>query len=283
MEIGGYSTIPVRLGAFSFVPSFRMAVLGGLRQPGCHTAFVPAAGFASGSAPASLAPKIISPREPKTPPGAVLEAEGQVSCPASRGLRGVWVSPAPHPLQTLGEGPLGHGDRLHSRGVMSGPGRGAGTAVSSRPAATPGLRPGAQEEREGDAHSWGTGVTLALPSPPARSPPRRTEVGGFYSKPCVPPQLSPTPSLLHRGTPRSSSGCRGAGDTSPGDMQGTNGTSSGGATNTWQSQPQLFGFYPPSQSTLAHPQASSGSRRLGTPPSLAMGVSYFPGLNVPIH
>lgn len=86
-----------------------------------------------------------------------------------QGVKGsAGISCPPPPLQTLGEGALGQGKRLHSRWVMSGP-RGAGTAVSSHPAATPGLGPGTGEEG-GDTHSWGTGVTLALPSPPVCFP-----------------------------------------------------------------------------------------------------------------
>lgn len=103
---------------------------------------------------------------------------------------------APPPLQTLGEGPLGQGKRLHSRWVMSG-WRGAGTAVSRHPAATPGLRPGAQEEREGDTHSWGTGVTLAFPSLPECFPCGLMCVGFIRSHvlpttaTSAPPQLAP--------------------------------------------------------------------------------------------
>lgn len=159
-------------------PYFQMAALGGFTAVWCDTtAFVPAAGFACRNDPAwhkrfSLGAKTIT--------GAILQAEARASPSANRGLRGARASlPPSPPLQTLGEGPLGQGKCLHSRWVMSGR-RGAGTAVSRHPAATPGLGPGAREEREGgDTHSWGTGVTLPLPSLPVRFP-RGLVCGGFY-------------------------------------------------------------------------------------------------------
>lgn len=229
------------LGPF-LCPYLEIAVLGRLRQPSVTPPLSQQRGLHAGTTLlCTLAKAFLLGSE--TLPGAALQAEGQRSSSASRGLRGVRASLAPPPLQTLGEGPLGQGKRLHSQWVMSGP-RGAGTAVSRHPAATPGLGPGAQEEREGDTHSWGTGVTFALPSLPVRFPHGLMCVGFIRSH--VPPATATSAphNLLHHGTPRSLSGCRGAGGTSLGDMQGRNGTSSGVPSMRSKLRPSFLAFTP---------------------------------------
>lgn len=197
---------------------------------------------------------------------------------------------APPRLQTLGEEPLGQGKRLHSRWVMSG-WRGAGTAVSRHPAATPGLRPGAQEEREGDKHSWGTGVTLAFPSLPVCFPCGLMCVGFIRSH--VPPQPPPLPplQLAPSWNPaefvqvQRSRGCESRGHV----------RKKWGCHQCMAISAPAFRLLPPSQSPLTCPAPSIGQQReqrSGKPHCcfiVCNGVSYFPGLlpplclNIPTH